>query len=81
MIREMVPAMRENNPVKCDSIIIDINININIDNEDESFRGLLSNTPSWIGSFLRDARTGNSPNSSVRMSPLTVALRQKKSAV
>ncbi len=44
MIREMVPAMRENNPVKCDSIIIDINININIDNEDESFRGFRERT-------------------------------------
>ena len=44
-------------------------------------RAPLSNTPSWIRSFLRDARTGSSPNSSVRMSPLTVALRQKNSAL
>lgn len=33
-----------------------------------------------MGSLLRDARTGSSPNSSVRMSPLTAALMQKKSA-
>ena len=44
-------------------------------------RAPLSKTPCWIGSFLREARTGSSPNWSVRMRPLIVALTQKKRAL
>jgi hypothetical protein len=42
---------------------------------------LLSNSPCFMGSAFRDARTGISPNSSVRTRELIVALQLKKSAL
>lgn len=41
---------------------------------------LLSNNPCLMGSDFLEARTGSSPNSSVRTSELIVALQLKKSA-